>query len=226
MKKPGTFEVLATDSASQARRGRLDYDAWGHVLQDTNPGFQPFGFAGGHYDRDTHLVRFGYRDYDATTGRWLAKDPILFGGGDANLYVYCLGDPINMADSTGLAVKNNSDCSVVVKGEKDEDGYKILDSGETYDGDSDGVIFDDGQIYKNNSGTDVEVTGGGISSGTISSQFPGDVAKGAYNRLPGTTERELSGFYNMGDGSKTGKWDPGSKMMKDLKDRNKKPPCK
>ena len=26
---------------------RLDYDAWGNVTQDTNPGFQPFGFAGG-----------------------------------------------------------------------------------------------------------------------------------------------------------------------------------
>jgi YD repeat-containing protein len=26
---------------------RLDYDAFGRVLNDTNPGFQPFGFAGG-----------------------------------------------------------------------------------------------------------------------------------------------------------------------------------
>ena len=26
---------------------RLDYDEFGNVLQDTNPGFQPFGFAGG-----------------------------------------------------------------------------------------------------------------------------------------------------------------------------------
>jgi hypothetical protein len=29
---------------------RLDYDAWGNVTTDTNPGFQPFGFAGGLYD--------------------------------------------------------------------------------------------------------------------------------------------------------------------------------
>lgn len=56
----------------------LRYDAWGRILHDTNPGFQPFGFAGGLYDPDTGLYRFGARDYDPTTGRWTAKDPILF----------------------------------------------------------------------------------------------------------------------------------------------------
>lgn len=77
-------------------------DEWGNVLQDTNPGFQPFGFAGGLYDPDTGLMRFGYRDYDPMTGRWLAKDPILFGGGQANLYLYCHGDPVNWIDPYGL----------------------------------------------------------------------------------------------------------------------------
>ena len=60
----------------------MDYDSFGNVLQDTQPGFQPFGFAGGLYDPDTKLVRFGARDYDPRTGRWTAKDPILFAGGD------------------------------------------------------------------------------------------------------------------------------------------------
>lgn len=39
------------------------------TLLDTKPGFQPFGFAGGLYDRDTRLVPFGARDYDPETGR-------------------------------------------------------------------------------------------------------------------------------------------------------------
>ncbi len=34
-----------------------------------NPSFQPFGFAGGLYDLDTKLTRFGARDYDAETSR-------------------------------------------------------------------------------------------------------------------------------------------------------------
>ncbi|MBI4454589.1 MAG: SMP-30/gluconolactonase/LRE family protein [Acidobacteria bacterium] len=81
---------------------RLDYDEFGSVLMDTNPGFQPFGFAGGLYDRHTGLIRFGARDYDPETGRWTAKDPIGFGGGDTNLYGYVLGDPINSLDIVGL----------------------------------------------------------------------------------------------------------------------------
>ena len=82
---------------------RMDYDSYGNVTQDTNPGFQPFGFAGGIYDPDTKLVRFGARDYDAKTGRWTAKDPIQFRGGDTNLYAYVGGDPVNLADSKGAS---------------------------------------------------------------------------------------------------------------------------
>lgn len=81
---------------------RIDYDAFGNVTWDSNPGFQPFGFAGGLYDRDTKLTRFGARDYDAEVGRWTAKDPIKFNGGDANLYGYVLGNPINLVDPSGL----------------------------------------------------------------------------------------------------------------------------
>lgn len=61
-------------------------DEFGNVITDANPGFQPFGFADGLYDRDTGLVRFGARDYDPEIGRWTAKDPILFDSGDTNLH--------------------------------------------------------------------------------------------------------------------------------------------
>jgi len=91
--------VVDIDSGIVAQR--MNYDAWGNVIQDTNPGFQPFGFAGGIYDADTDLVRFGARDYDAVTGRWTAKDPIDFGGNALNLYGYSRLDPINYVDSNG-----------------------------------------------------------------------------------------------------------------------------
>ena len=83
---------------------RMDYDVWGQVTHDSNPGFQPFGFAGGLYDRDTRLVRFGARDYDPETGRFTTKDPILFAGGSANLYTYALNDPVNLTDPSGLVI--------------------------------------------------------------------------------------------------------------------------
>lgn len=35
-------------------------------------------------------------------GRWTSKDPILFNGGDANLYGYVANDPVNWIDSDGL----------------------------------------------------------------------------------------------------------------------------
>ncbi len=93
---------LVIDTTSGAVVQRIDYDEFGNVALDTNPGFQPFGFAGGLYDRDTKLVRFGARDYDPETGRWTSKDPILFEGGDTNLYGYVFSDPINLRDLNGL----------------------------------------------------------------------------------------------------------------------------
>jgi len=85
-------EVVSVATGAIAQR--LDYDEFGDVLRDTVPGFQPFGFAGGLYDAET-LVRFGARDYDAETGRWTARAPLLFAGRDTNLYAYCGSDPLN-----------------------------------------------------------------------------------------------------------------------------------
>jgi RHS repeat-associated protein len=92
---------------------RMDYDEFGQVITDTNPGFQPFGFAGGLYDQHTKLTRFGARDYDAETGRWTAKDPILFQGGDPNLYGYVVNDPVNLLDPNGLDISFDEQGNVI-----------------------------------------------------------------------------------------------------------------
>ncbi len=79
-------------------------DSFGNVISDTNSALEiPFGFAGGLHDKDTNLIRFGYRDFDSETGRWTARDPIGFAGGDTNLYGYVASDPVNFVDMNGLA---------------------------------------------------------------------------------------------------------------------------
>jgi RHS repeat-associated protein len=93
--------VLVVDSSTGAIAQQVTYDEFGKVITDSNPGFQPFGFAGGLYDERTKLVRFGARDYDPSIGRWTAKDPVLFDGGDTNLYDYVHSDPVNFADALG-----------------------------------------------------------------------------------------------------------------------------
>jgi RHS repeat-associated protein len=93
--------VVNTETGEVAQR--IDYDAWGNVIEDTNPGFQPFGFAGGIYDLHTQFMRFGARDYDPEVGRWTIKDPIRFEGKDMNLFGYAFNDPSNMQDITGEA---------------------------------------------------------------------------------------------------------------------------
>jgi len=91
--------VVNTTDGTVAQR--IDYDEFGRVTQNTNPGFQPFGFAGGLNDDQTGLVRFGARDYDPVTGQWTAKEPLGLAGGDANLYAYAGNDPVTSIDPTG-----------------------------------------------------------------------------------------------------------------------------
>jgi RHS repeat-associated protein len=81
----------------------IEYGPWGEIFAQSGAGVHSFGFAGGMWDRDTDLVRFGARWYDPEIGRWIMKDPIGFGGGQANLYVYVANDPVNYTDSSGLA---------------------------------------------------------------------------------------------------------------------------
>ena len=78
----------------------ITYNEFGIVITDTNPGFQPFYFAGGIYDLDTQLVKFGARDYDPETGRWISKEPLGFAGSN-NFYAYVDGDPVNFVDVNG-----------------------------------------------------------------------------------------------------------------------------
>jgi RHS repeat-associated protein len=83
---------------------QLDYDEYGNVTGDTNPGFQPFGFMGGLHDADTGLVTVGHRNYDAEVGRPTVSDPIRFGRAETSLHENAVNDPINLAQAVGWQI--------------------------------------------------------------------------------------------------------------------------
>ncbi len=59
---------LVVDETTDEVAQRLDYDVFGRITNDTNPGFQPFGFTGGIVDPEPGLALLGFRDYDPNTG--------------------------------------------------------------------------------------------------------------------------------------------------------------
>jgi RHS repeat-associated protein len=127
---------------------RLDYDPYGRVLRDTQPGFQPFGFAGGLADPDTGLVHFGARHYDPQTGRWTTVDPIDFEGEDTNLYAYAFGDPVNSIDPTGLFLGIHiGDVSNCAAGFGDSLSFGLTQKVRKKMG-TDGVVDPDSKCYK------------------------------------------------------------------------------
>jgi RHS repeat-associated protein len=109
---------------------RLDYDAFGNVVLDTAPAMNlPFGFAGGMADADHELIRFGARDYQPSSGRWTAKDPVLLEGG-FHLYCYVANDPIDRLDQLGLGDFHSSLdalCKVGVCAFRDRDQMSLYD---------------------------------------------------------------------------------------------------
>lgn len=81
----------------------MDFDEYGNVTNSIGQQIVPMGFAGGIYDSQTGLTKFGARDYDAMSGRWTVKDPLLFGSGSYNHYLYASNNPVNMIDVGGMS---------------------------------------------------------------------------------------------------------------------------
>ncbi|MBK8994606.1 MAG: RHS domain-containing protein [Myxococcales bacterium] len=101
------------DIASGAVAWRADFDAWGNrTLLAGAAEFLPFGFAGGMFDPETGLTRFGARDYDPTVGRWVSKDPITFRSGTTELYSYVGNDPVNKTDPDGEKLSCKDKCEI------------------------------------------------------------------------------------------------------------------
>jgi RHS repeat-associated protein len=80
----------------------IDYDAFGNVTFETSLSFGDcYKYTGRESDVETGLQYNRARYYDPKIGRWMAKDPIGFDAGDANLYRYVGNDPTNRVDPSG-----------------------------------------------------------------------------------------------------------------------------
>ena len=100
----GSVRTLSTDDGRMVKE--ISYDSFGNVLRDSFPELSfPLGFANGLVDEYTGFVRFGYCDYDPQTGRFTAQDSARDLRGDADLYDYCVDDPVSCVDPQGLATR-------------------------------------------------------------------------------------------------------------------------
>ncbi len=87
----------------------IQYDSFGNILSETNPSRgDRFKFAGREFDSTTGLYYNRARYYDPRTGEFISEDPLVFGGGDANLQRYAGNDPVNATDPTGTQAISES----------------------------------------------------------------------------------------------------------------------
>jgi RHS repeat-associated protein len=94
----------ASDGTSSAT---YEYGPFGEVLRATGPMAKanPFRFSTKYQDDETDLLYYGYRYYNASTGRWLSRDAA-GEDGSANLYAFGFNCPVTYVDDVGLEPRN------------------------------------------------------------------------------------------------------------------------
>ena len=78
-----------------------DYSSFGIPKHLGDHVKQPYTYTGREWDSETGLYFYRARYYDPVAGRFIAKDPIGFAGGDVNLYAMTRNNPVNLVDPSG-----------------------------------------------------------------------------------------------------------------------------
>ena len=84
--------------------GRYEYGPFGEVIRATGliAKFNPFRFSTKFQDDETDLLYYRYRYYNASTARWISRDPAGEEEGGPNLYGFLANDGVNSIDDLGL----------------------------------------------------------------------------------------------------------------------------
>ncbi len=106
----------------------------------------PFRFSTKYQDDETDLLYYGYRYYNASTGKWNSRDPIEEMGG-RNLYCFLCNSPVNDADLLGrvtvtqiAAIGDELGVNLPIITEAKNAGFKNLNEVTLINGDFTGLI--------------------------------------------------------------------------------------
>ncbi len=94
----GSVRLLTNDS--RAVVGTYTYDAYGATTAKTGAATTPMRYAGQYADDESGLYWMRARYYDASTGQFISRDPVV--SLTRSPYAYAGGNPLNATDPGGL----------------------------------------------------------------------------------------------------------------------------
>jgi RHS repeat-associated protein len=94
----GLGSVVGLVNSSGSKVNSYSYDPYGMQLSATGTVANPWRYAGGQFDSQTGLTKFGARYYDPDLSRFTQRDP----SGLDLPYAYAGCDPVNNVDPTGF----------------------------------------------------------------------------------------------------------------------------
>ena len=144
----GHGDTVALKGSSSVIAG-YTYDAFGQELDGVDGVYNPFRYSGEYADIESGMIYLRARYYDPGLGRFISEDPIKDG---VNWYVYCMNNPVNRWDPTGLVIE--------LKGDTDQqkeflDGLQELTGLKLFN--DSGIVGIGGFCYKNSQPKETEL---------------------------------------------------------------------